>query len=190
VLASHAGGHGPIAFDAGGGVKDGVAAEAADDGVECGHVLLAADGVAGVEEIALMIGVGRQLVQHNAAFVVMDSGAEDSGQGVAGVVDQLGSVAGRVWQLKAGLAAVIGLLGIERALVQDRRKDVNDTQSNAVRSRCRALGGVRGGQRGSSRMPRFRRDSRQTLSKSKQWVSEAQLKPAKTRLFGLSALPA
>jgi hypothetical protein len=45
--------------------------------------------------------------------------------------------------------------------------DVKDTRSNAVRSGCHVLGGVRGGQSGSSRMPRFRRDSRRTLSKSK-----------------------
>ena len=33
MLAFHGAGHGPIAFDAGGGVKDGVAAHAAVDGI-------------------------------------------------------------------------------------------------------------------------------------------------------------
>ena len=58
MLAFHGGGHGPITFNAGGGVKHGIAAHAAVDGVEGRHELLAAGGVAGVEEIALMLGIG------------------------------------------------------------------------------------------------------------------------------------
>ena len=57
MLAFHVSGHRPIAFDAGGGVEDAVAAHVAVDGVERGHELFAAGGVAGVEEIALVDGV-------------------------------------------------------------------------------------------------------------------------------------
>ena len=66
-----------------------------------------------------MLGLGRQLGQHDAAFVVMDAGPEDAGQGLAGVMDQLGGVAGRVRELEARLAAEIGFLGVERAVVQE-----------------------------------------------------------------------
>jgi hypothetical protein len=50
MAAFHGAGHRPIAADARGGIEDAVTAHAAVDGVEGGHELLAAGGVAGVEK--------------------------------------------------------------------------------------------------------------------------------------------
>jgi hypothetical protein len=119
VLAFHVAGHGPFAFDAGGGVKDAVAAHAAIDAVERFHQPFAAGGAAGVEEVALVVGVGGEFGEHDAAFVVVDTGAENTGQGRAGVVDEFGAVAGGVGELEAGLAAEILLLAVERAVMQE-----------------------------------------------------------------------
>lgn len=59
VLTFHGAGHGPFPADAGGGVKERIAAHAAIYGVEGRHELPAADPVAEVEEISLVLAVGR-----------------------------------------------------------------------------------------------------------------------------------
>jgi len=96
MLAFHGRGQGPIVFEAGGGVKHGVPAHAAVDCINASHELLAAGGVAGVKEIALVLGVGRWFSEHDAAFAVTDAGTENAAQGFAGVMDKLGRVSGRV----------------------------------------------------------------------------------------------
>jgi hypothetical protein len=73
------GGHGPIAFGAGGGVGDGVAAHAAVAGVERVHELFAPGTVAGVEQVALVLVFGGQVGEHDAAFAVTDTGAGKPG---------------------------------------------------------------------------------------------------------------
>jgi hypothetical protein len=50
---------------------------------------------------------------------VTDAGAENPSQGAAGVVDKLGAVAGPVRELEAGLAADIGFLRVEQAVMQE-----------------------------------------------------------------------
>jgi hypothetical protein len=70
VGAFHRAGHCPVAAGAGGGIKDAVVAHAAVDGVDGGHELFTTGTVEGVEEVGLVLGLGRELGEHDAAFIV------------------------------------------------------------------------------------------------------------------------